>query len=115
MPALGTNITFILQDFTGGMAVLFMAANCYLADISDVENRTRRLSYFYGVYPVGANIGKALSGVVKTRLGLMYNFAVGLLLTAAAVLYLGLFVTDSTEIVKQKMIADGKKIGNYLC
>ena len=91
--------------------MFYLAANCYIADITDATNRTKRMSFLYGLYPVGSNIGKALSGVIKGNLGLMYNFTIGLGVTSISLLYMFFFVKDSKDIVRKKLIAQGEKPG----
>ena len=101
------------QDFIGGRAVFTMAANCFIADITTPETRTKRMSLLNGLSPVGSNIGKALSGMIKSNLGLMYNFIIGLTVTLISTLYVLLFVTDSQELVRERNIALGMSPGIY--
>lgn len=91
--------------------MFYLAANCYIADITDASSRTKRMSFLYGLHPVGTNIGKALSGVIKSKLGLMYNFTIGLVVTSISLLYMIIFVKDSRDIIRGKMIAQGEKPG----
>lgn len=114
-----------LQDCTGGFVCFFMAVNAYMADVTAPEHRTKRIAFMSGLWPVGFNIGKALSGVIKDNLGFMYNFSIGMLLSLSAMLYVQVFVKDSITIrnerIKKELQEKGLfgihayvQMGNYL-
>ncbi len=75
-----------------------MSVNAYMADITEEKHRTKRVAFMSGLFPIGFNIGKALGGLIKERLGFMYNFSIGMLLSLTAMLYVLLFVKDSMKI-----------------
>lgn len=54
-----------------------MSVNAYMADVTSAEHRTKRIAFMTGLWPIGFNVGKACSGVIKTKLGFMYNFRQG--------------------------------------
>ena len=89
----------------------FMAVNAYMADVTDPEHRTKRVAFMSGLWPVGYNIGKALSGVIKDNLGFMYNFAIGMLLSLSAMLYVMIFVKDSITIRNERIKKELKEKG----
>ncbi|TRY71632.1 hypothetical protein TCAL_14873 [Tigriopus californicus] len=92
-----------LQDCTGGFVVFFMSVNAYLADVTSPETRTKRVAFMSGLWPVGFNIGKALSGVIKTKLGFMFNFGIGMALSILAMLYILIFLKDSIAIRERRL------------
>ncbi len=97
-----------LKDFTGGYVCFFMAVHAYVADVTHPSTRTKRMAFLAGLWPVGSNIGKALGGVIKTRLGFMYNFGFGMLLSFVALLYVVFFLKNSTD-AKAKRLAEEMK------
>ncbi len=80
-----------------------MAVNAYMADVTHEKNRTMRVAFMSGLFPIGFNIGKGLSGPIKTHLGFMYNFAIGMLLSLFSMLYVLLFVRDSMKIRDKRL------------
>ena len=97
-----------LQDCTGGFVTFFMSVNAYMADITHEKTRTKRVAFMTGLWPIGMNIGKALSGVIKTNLGFMYNFAFGMLLASLSGLYVIIFVRDSMDIRRKRLEQEGE-------
>ena len=80
-----------------------MSVNAYLADVTSPETRTKRVALMSGLWPIGYNIGKALSGVVKTELGFLANFSLGMALSLCAMLYIMFFVRDSIKIREARL------------
>ena len=108
------------QDCTGGAATFFMAANAYIADITSPATRTKRMAFLAGLWPVGSNIGKALSGLIKSNFGLMYNFVFGMVISLVSVLYIVIFVPDSKDLIRKRLeemgetAQEGRTTGTYL-
>ncbi len=86
-----------------------MAAHAYIADATDVRTRTSRMAFLTGLWPVGSNIGKALSGVIKERLGFMYNFGFGMIMSVVAILYVVFFMKESTVIRDERIRREKKE------
>lgn len=98
-----------IQDFFGGYVCFFMAVNAYMADVTDHKHRTKRVAFMAGLWPVGFNIGKALSGVIQSRLGFLYNFGIGMLLSLVAMVYVVIFVPESTKLRDKRMGVEREK------
>lgn len=66
-------------DFTGGGTLFFLGVYGYISDISTAETRTLRMSFLDGLWPIAYFFGMYLAGVIKTNLGFMYNYGLGML------------------------------------
>ena len=82
-------------DLTGGSPVFFLACYSYISDVSEEDSRTKRFAYLDGLFPLGFYTANALAGPIKTHLGLMYNFAFGMLCAIICFAYCLLFVKES--------------------
>ena len=69
-----------------------------MADITTVEDRTVRLSIIDGLIHIGFYLGNAFTGKIKAKLGLQYNFALGMLVAIIAAAYTLIFVKESKQI-----------------
>ncbi len=89
-----------------------MSVNAYMADVTEEKHRTKRVAFMSGLFPIGFNIGKACGGIIKERLGFLYNFSIGMLMSLIAMLYVQIFVKDSIKIrnarVKREMEEKGE-------
>ena len=93
----------LCKDLTGGHAVFFLAAYSYISDVTDPESRTKRFAYLDGLFPLGFHIAKALSGPIQKHLGLIYNFAIGMLFAVLCLAYCIIFVKESRPKVDKKL------------
>lgn len=84
-----------------------MAAYSYIADVSKVKSRTRRLSYLDGLFPLGFYTANALAGPIKNKLGLMFNFALGMLCAITCFAYCLIFVKES-KVTRDKRLEKEK-------
>ena len=57
----------------------FLAAYSYLTDVSSSNTRTRRFAFLDGLWPIAYFLGNWLAGIIKTELGYMYNYGLGML------------------------------------
>ena len=83
---------------TGGHVVFYLACYSYIADVSEPEQRTKRMALLDGCFPVGFYTGMALSGIIERDLGFMANFGCGMVMALAAVIYTIVFIKDSRPI-----------------
>ena len=70
---------FPLADFSGGSTLFFLASYSYISDVTTPENRTQRIAFLDGLWPIGYFFGMYLAGKIKTNLGYMYNYSLGML------------------------------------
>ena len=80
-----------------------MACNAYLADVTEPENRTKRVAFMTGLLYPGFNIGRAVSLPIKEHLGLKHNFAFGMLASMISVFYVIVCVPDSIRIREKRL------------
>jgi predicted MFS family arabinose efflux permease len=87
-----------------------MACNAYIADVTNPKNRTKRVAFMTGLLPIGFNLGKALSGVIKDELGFMYNFGLGMAVSVLTALYVIIFVPDSIRIREKRLRKEAENL-----
>ncbi|XP_059079164.1 lysosomal proton-coupled steroid conjugate and bile acid symporter SLC46A3-like [Tigriopus californicus] len=96
-----------LQDFTGGSVCFFLGCYAYISDVSTKKQRTKRLAFLDGLFPIGFFTGLSISGVIKKKWGFIPNFALGMGAAILAVIYTMFFLKDSRlnrpEEVKQSV------------
>jgi hypothetical protein len=61
--------------------MFFLACYSYLSDVTTASARTRRFAYLDGLWPIAYFFGMYLAGLIKTNLGYMYNYGLGMLTT----------------------------------
>ncbi len=103
----------VLQDLTGGGVVFFMACTAYMVDITSPQERTKRVAFMAGLNPIGFNLGKGLSGLIKDNLGFMSAFGFALIVSVLTAAYVILFVEESS--VKKAHDWWSPKKGQMLC
>ena len=67
--------------------VFWLACYSYISDITQPDQRTRRLSYLDGMFPAGFFIGMGMSGFIKSRLGYYGNFGLGIAMICLCLTY----------------------------
>ena len=67
--------------------VFWLACYSYISDISQPNQRTKRLAYLDGMFPAGFFIGMGMSGFIKSRLGYYGNFGLGIAMICLCLTY----------------------------
>ena len=80
------------------MYIHSIACYSYISDITTKQNRTRRLAYLDGLFPIGFFTGMFLSGTIKEKLGMEAPFAFGIGGAILCVLYTYFFIEDSRKM-----------------
>ena len=110
---LKTLLIYLPIDLTGGSAVFFLASYSYISDVSEEKSRTKRFAYLDGLFPLGFYTANALAGPIKTHLGIMYNFAFGMLCAITCFAYCLFFVKESRVENERNNTKEGEEmLGN---
>ncbi len=80
-----------------------MGRYSYISDITSDKNRSKRIALIDALWPVGFFSGMALSSVVKSDLGFIYNFAFGMLCALLAMTYTIFFIPDSRKLKMKRL------------
>lgn len=82
-------------DVTGSWVVFNMAVYSYLADITQVESRTKRMGWMDAVWYVGGPIGTWMGGWLYHTYGYVSVFSVSAALWAICLVYVIVLVKES--------------------
>ena len=97
--------------------MFYLACYSYISDVSEPEMRTKRIAFLDGLFPLGFYLGNSLSGIIKVRLGMAYNFGFGMVSAMLAVLYCCIFVKDShvkrDERLKNELAEELKELKEH--
>ena len=85
-------------DITGSWVVFNMAAYGYMADITPVETRTKRMGWMDAVWYLGGPIGTLLGGWLHKSYGYTTVFSVSGILWLFCLFYVLLFVKESVSL-----------------
>lgn len=96
--------------FCGGLAIAYMGAFSYLADVTNLENRTFRMGLATVIVTLAVPIGTAISGVLTEAIGYYGIFSCNIVLLVLGIIHTYFRVhdvrkvkTDGTFIVKLKL------------
>ena len=67
--------------------MFWLACYSYISDITQPNQRTKRLSFLDGMFPAGFFIGMGMSGFIKSRLGFYGNFGLGIAMISICLAY----------------------------
>ncbi len=90
----------LVVDITGTWVVFNMAIYSYLADITPIETRTKRMGWMDAVWYLGGPIGTVLGGWLYQTYGYVTVFSVSAALWSICLVYVIVFVKES--IVKRE-------------
>lgn len=90
----------LILSVTGSQHCFFIGMFAYLADITDMSNRTMRIGFASAVLPLAATLGALSGGYLNVRLGFVTVFALNMGLNAIALCLGLLFIYDTSEPYK---------------
>lgn len=80
-----------------GYAIVFITVQGYVTDHTTAADRTRGMAMFLSTFFSGALCGAAIGGILADRIGFENTFLAGGLLGCAALVFVWLFITDSSD------------------
>jgi len=90
----------LILSLTGSQHCFFIGMFAYLADITDMSNRTMRIGFASAVLPLAATLGALSGGYLNVKLGFVAVFALNICINAVALCLGLLFIYDTSEPYK---------------
>lgn len=90
----------LILSFTGSQHCFFIGMFAYLADITDMSNRTMRIGFASAVLPLAATLGALSGGYLNVKLGFVAVFALNIGINVVALCLGLLFIYDTSEPYK---------------
>ncbi|XP_025194110.1 hippocampus abundant transcript 1 protein-like [Melanaphis sacchari] len=87
----------LIVSLTGMQYCFFIGMYAYLADITDMSNRTMRIGFASAVLPLAATLGGLAGGYLNVKLGFVAVFALNVALNVIALCLGLLFIYDTSE------------------
>eukprot|EP00102_Acyrthosiphon_pisum_P010126 XP_008178301.1 PREDICTED: proton-coupled folate transporter isoform X2 [Acyrthosiphon pisum] len=98
-----TPIMFLLCSIpvavSGGYGALFMAASCYIVDITDCKSRAFRLGVLFAFVSFGSILGSVLSSILYGK-STTYSFCLSSFVSIVGLLYTYIFLKETIVIKK---------------
>ncbi|CAI6373169.1 unnamed protein product [Macrosiphum euphorbiae] len=84
---------------SGGYGALFMAASCYIVDITDCKSRAFRLGVLFAFVSFGSILGSVLSSILYGK-STTYSFCLSSFVSIVGLLYTYIFLKETIVVKK---------------
>lgn len=95
----------VLEMSVGGITMMIIAAQIYVCDMSDAENRTMRLGLLWGVKTLCMPVGNGSAGFLIRTIGFFYSYCLCIVLSTISLILAVVLVKDiSVPAEKQSFL-----------